>query len=117
MAKDVHLTSRDVATELGCSVRHATGVMREMSPINIAREGSARPLWRVARTEFEDWKERRTEALKAPRNMRPRIRARSKFLDSSEKPRTPFARSHGPLPDLNEGPPIRLPQPRTKRKD
>ena len=53
------LTSADIATELGCSLRHACDLMAEMSPVDISRQGSARPLWRVSREDFESWKERR----------------------------------------------------------
>lgn len=55
-----YLSTRSIASELGLSQRQASDLAaKEMAAIDVSREGSARPTWRVAQENFDAWRLRR----------------------------------------------------------
>jgi hypothetical protein len=53
------LTASEIAGELGVSRRHASLLIREMSPIDVSKGKVAR--WRITRDDFDAWLEKRRE--------------------------------------------------------
>jgi len=108
-----HLKPKDIARELGCSVRHAHDLMATMPQMDIGV--GVNMIRRVSREDFEAWKDERKDAAQAKtasgsgaeRGGRPSLAKGSRRAARIAK------RLASRAPDSSENQPIRLTQPRS----